>query len=456
MKKKINIVITGSWTSLNKGDAGIMISLIQFLKHSISSVNLTIVANDPDKDALRYKEKCVQAPIAVAPSLSNIKNRYVRGMIKRVIKYADPFYVLWKLFCYFTGSLFADLMSKGLFGKIFLGKGFDAFVAFYEADIILGVGGGYLSRIGKMRGFIFHAIQLAIPKWIGKPVLLCPCSIGPYDEDILGKFANKILNHVDYILLREPQSYEYMRLLGIKKDKIEVTVDGAFGLIPIQKDEALRLLHRLLPALHNFKGDLVGMTVLEWPFPELSRPNAIKRQKAYFESIVSICNYVTDQLGGVVCFLPQNVENQAKRNVPQVAKKIKSLVQSPNLIHIINKELKPEELKGLYGSMTICAVSHMHGLIYASSQCKPTLAFAYEPKFFGTLKLLKLQNLALDMYTVTPETAMEKFNYMIKNQDIIAKQLRESMVYVQSLHNKSQAIIKRFILDHAAITTKGK
>lgn len=450
MGKKINVVITGSWTSLNKGDAGIMVTLIQSLKSIIPSVNITIVAKDPEKDALRYREKCVGAPISAPKSSLNTKNRYAKAIARRVVNLLDMLYVLFKLACYFIASLIARVLTRCTLPRIFLGSGFDAFQAFCNADVIFGVGGGYLSHISGVRGFTFHAIQLVIPKLLRKPVLLCPCSIGPYHKDLLGILSKLVLDKIDCIVLREAQSYEYISSMGVTLPRLEVTVDLAFGLVPVKRCEALDLLKRQAPVFHQHCQLLVGMTANDWPFPELRQDERTERQETYFQSVVSICNYIIEVLHGTVCFLPQNIECQPRRNVIVAATKIRSMVRMPERVCVIENEQTPEELKGLYGLMDICVVSHMHGLIYSVSQFTPALAFTYEPKFYGMLKMLEMEDLAVDRYLATPETAMTKFDYLLKNREKIQRKLEVRMDYISSLYENNVGIIKDFLIAHVS------
>ena len=71
-----------------------------------------------------------------------------------------------------------------------------------------------------------RTFEITVAKFIGKPVIVFPNSIGPF-KTWVGRFLSRLaLNHCEYVLVREPVSYEIVNSLGIGSRKI-LTADTA-------------------------------------------------------------------------------------------------------------------------------------------------------------------------------------------------------------------------------------
>ena len=68
---------------------------------------------------------------------------------------------------------------------------------------------------------------ILISKLFGKKVIFLFSGIGPVNKSFNQKLLKWVLNKVDYIVLRDYKSKEFLKKLNIKTD-LEVSADAAF------------------------------------------------------------------------------------------------------------------------------------------------------------------------------------------------------------------------------------
>ena len=441
----MKIIITGSWTSKNKGDAGIMKTLLSCIKKVNSDCTISIISNDPKNDKERYYPvECLAAPLSIRLK-RNKKSLTDKLFFNRLtIRMWDYASIIFQTFKYWIVSVFHrfSLPMQILINK----KESVLFQRYLEADCVIAVGGGYLRETG-LRGFMFHFLQLLIPLWLGKPIGVYASSIGPFKNNFKMKLAAYILNRADFILLREQKSLEFCNEIGISQEKVKVTIDAAYGLNPSPefKIDSLLSNYHVREKRHPF----VGMTVHNWKFPNISSKEANEKSIIYFEAITKLIKHITTDLNGTVIFIPQNVEENIDRNVIHVAKFVTQKIGESQNIIIIDKEYSPEEIKGIYGKMDFSVVSHMHGLIYSTSQLIPTMTFAYEPKFEGLMKFLKLESFNLNMYDMDVDDAVNTFDNLLKHKEEVIEILINANEEIEKQLQINDNILENFLKSYA-------
>jgi colanic acid/amylovoran biosynthesis protein len=108
---------------------------------------------------------------------------------------------------------------------LFNGKYKESFRDFVESDIIISIGGGFISaEYGVLRPYS----DFVMAKLLGKRLVLYSQSIGPFEGRIQKLISSLVLGSADVIILREERSAENLKELGITH--VHVTTDMAFAL----------------------------------------------------------------------------------------------------------------------------------------------------------------------------------------------------------------------------------
>ena len=189
MKKKI-VMAAGDGT-FNLGDEAVIASFLKNLRYLTKYVEVTIFSCDPKRTSKAHNVKSIRMDMSVL------------GVI------------------------------KGLFTTI---------KTFSKMDLLVWGGGNLIADGSSQLYTPFHLIKVLLAKLMGKPVIAYAIGVGPLNGK-LGKFLTKIImNHVDIITVRDKESKEILKKVGVKKPPIYVTVDPAFDLKPSNKSNIKKIL----------------------------------------------------------------------------------------------------------------------------------------------------------------------------------------------------------------------
>ena len=94
-----------------------------------------------------------------------------------------------------------------------------------------------------------------------------------------------------------------------------------------------------------------------------------------------------------VYFVPQVLADEL--NDVSVAREVLSRVSNLEHVYLLDQDLDPRDLKGLYGGFDLFIGVRMHANIFALSAGVPTVAIAYEPKTEGIMNQLGLGEYAI-------------------------------------------------------------
>ncbi len=208
-----NILITG-FHSTNMGDAAILHSMLLQLRKAFPRAQLTVHCSDPSLAAQSVPIRKAAFRHSLIPTFDHEDSQPGLAEFVRV-----PMLI--------AGSL-AHAAAFGLFGRARrpspkgAGRPIDDFL---DADIVLSMGGGYISDD---YGYLRPYTDFIIAKLAGKRLALYAHSIGPFGGWISRALSRAVLGAADLIILREPGSLRHLESIGVRGAK--VTADAAFAL----------------------------------------------------------------------------------------------------------------------------------------------------------------------------------------------------------------------------------
>ena len=305
MRKKMNIVITNVYCYENRGDAGIVLSMIENLKQTFPGAKITVLSLWPEIDKGKYGQdiEVSESPITVCKN----KNKYIRSLRNSAL-------LLIKVINYQLGKF--DNSEKRI----------------RSADLIVSCGGGYMQCRDLKQfvdGFVYHYIQLYLAKKLKKDYVIFAQTIGPFG-DLYKKYMKKIFQQALLVLPREKISYNYV-IKEFPEAKTHLTADVAFLLSKEYYD---------LKTTQNKVN--VGITVRSWIYPGYS--NRQEMEEKYIQSIVEFVDYLNSQGKYSVYFMPQCVGPKNDNDLI-ITNKIVNLIKKTESINVLNSEIKPEQLK---------------------------------------------------------------------------------------------------------------
>lgn len=386
---KVKILIVNAHSSRNKGDAGIILSMIDSMKRNIPNCQIKIKTRFPDEDRTAY-----DVPVSEA-----VHNVIVGDQTSKFEKLK----LAWGMF---------KILKKNN------GKPAVTDPDYEWADVVVSCGGGFLLTHGFSVMTLQHLVQLKIAFDYKKPVIIYSQSIGPLYNKIIAQWTKNVLDKVEKIFVREKISEKLLQKMKVKAP-IEVVPDSAFSMDLVQSDFVDELVN-------FFKKDsnapLVGVTVRDWKFPEVE-DSAFHRKK-YIKSIQAAIHHLETKYGAKVLLMPQVLGPNAFNDDRNISREILNGM-SDTKAQLIDIDFHPRELKYFYSKMDMFIGTRMHSNIFALSSGVPTVAINYEHKTRGIMELLDLKEYVLDISGITPEDLIEAADKCWRNRNQLHSHLEK-------------------------------
>ena len=402
MKK---ITITNAYTWYNKGDAGILLGIVEILKKIYGKeIEINILSFTPEEDKKRYcKDECIK----------NVYSSTLNPFPYEHTRFGKLFAIM-KLFFRMSNLYIRSKVSlNSLIEKE------ESYKILNESDIIIVCGGGFLG--GKKYDSLMHLFQIYIDTIFKKPVVMMGTSIEPINSKIIKKYTEKVLRRVNYIFAREKITYNYLCTF-LDKDKYELVPDMAFMVgEETYKINKVNLEDRMM----------FGITVRKWNFTNIKK-NANLAMTKYKQSIAETMTKYIKEKNACFIYIPQVIVENGNDTI--VAKEIKELLSEDikESFIILEEDLSPMQIKELIGTFDFFIGTRMHSNIFATSMCIPTVAIAYEKKTNGIMKMLNLEEYIVEMDNITPEMLINKVEKLIKDRNNIKKMLKVKISEVKN------------------------
>ena len=117
--------------------------------------------------------------------------------------------------------------------------------AMWNSRLYINGGGSLIQDVTSRRSLWFYLANIRAAKHAGNRVQMYGCGIGPVTRESHRSLAAKIINkYVDVITLREPDSLEELRAMGVTEPEVLLTADPALILQKAPDDETDSVLLR--------------------------------------------------------------------------------------------------------------------------------------------------------------------------------------------------------------------
>jgi colanic acid/amylovoran biosynthesis protein len=407
--RRTKIICPGGYTWNNKGDAALVLSMLAELRRVAPSAELVVLSDSPTMDAREYgvavfpplfggtlEPPARPAKAGIWQSANDFLRRHIGWRIRRWLNTGPAPTLqnhldLWQerlRFHAFLAWLFIAIQLAGRAShRLMTGESRRVLRQFCEADLAVFVPGGYLIAPHAGHSYWFrHLAALFAARWLNMPVYLTPCTVGPFHGTHNRWLAKKALNHPIHAYLREESSFDALARIAPRSQR-EMGVDLGFLLPSSTPQRASALRAELLCDGRR----ALGVSVRDYRFP--GHPNPQAQREHYLDAIATAVEHAVTQLGMAVYFVPQVLADEL--NDVSVAREVLSRVSNLEHVYLLDQDLDPRDLKGLYGGFDLFIGVRMHANIFALSAGVPTVAIAYEPKTEGIMNQLGLGEYAI-------------------------------------------------------------
>jgi polysaccharide pyruvyl transferase WcaK-like protein len=261
--------------------------------------------------------------------------------------------------------------------------------------------------------FFSRTFEITIAKFIGKPIIAFPNSIGPFRTWVGRLLARASLGNCGYVLAREPISYEIVNSLGIASRKI-LTADTAL-LFKTTKEFSSR----------NFLHPTIGVC------PGIYRYSLSDAQvQDYISDHAKALDTAIENYGFNVILTPHYVSHLEYDDL-EICRLILEKMKNKNMARIVVSN-GVEDFKSLLDQMDMVITSKLHPGVMSVSGYVPTLCLAYDHKQTGLFKLLRMENCIIPIMEVSYERLSSKIDYVWKDRERIKALLQTRIPELQN------------------------
>ncbi len=421
--KYMNVVITNGWHDDNKGDCGIVLSMIESLRSSAKS--FTIISEFSAKD-YRFKN-AYRHVLAEYPDVKIIPSSWP---IYPVIKFDNIFISTCKLDKIFDKILIKyrilnqqRIITQCMETMTSIVNGLDIkadslpnqfkelFTVLKNADAVISKGGSFIFS-GTAIQDAFRLARVLYPLYIAKilrkKVIFFPQSFGKINGDLSKSIALPLLR-ASKVFVREKLSENYL------KEQFNINSEYLPD-VACYLSNKTELSNQFTIKLDNLSKDgkiLIGLTVRDWVFAN--------GREAYVKSIVGIMKGVAERYKSVMfVFVPQVTGPVRFEDDRVMIKRVVSMIDGSLRKKILFSigDYSPYTLKVIYKKLNVLIGTRLHSLIFSFTVGVPGIAIAYsENKTHGFYKEIGCEDLVFNIDKLPISEFVEKINLLIKNRD---------------------------------------
>lgn len=285
-------------------------------------------------------------------------------------------------------------------------KFFDVRKSLKASDMLISGGGSLLQDKTSSRSIWYYLLIMKLAKRYKKKVFVYSNGVGPINKIFNRNITRRVLNKVDYITLRDKDSYDFIKSIGVNNPNIKVLSDPVFNLKEAS-DESVR-------KKFDINEDTVLVSIRSW----------IDDEKLIAE-LSKFLNYLIDE-GKNIVFMPM----QTPRDTT-ISEKIAANLKSST---IINEKYPVEILMSLMKNANFIVAMRLHAMIYAIHQNVTFIGLSYDPKTETLLKDFD-ESINIDVDAINYDDLLKAYKYIKDNREDFINKLS-----VINEENKKKAI----------------
>ncbi|MCZ2845667.1 MAG: polysaccharide pyruvyl transferase family protein [Candidatus Bathyarchaeota archaeon] len=403
----MKIIFLNTHSTLNSGDAGIVLAQIQFLEKKFSNLEIALTSRTPERDLKFYNPMGIKVfcPIIPAPSIFTGNIQKIEQSLK---------------------NLFAFKSKRDLIKET------------KKSDLVISSGGGYFYSNRKIFPgpmFFQNFLHAKLALILNKPVIFFPQSFGPFYNPVASEILRDILesDHIVKIFAREKTSFDFLyNLLNKKKskEKIDLCPDIAFYLNKKNNrcDSRINL---------NLPRPIVAITLRQWDFPEIeSIKEKGEKQEGYLTNLEEICHGIFYNWGGSVVIFPQARGPGIFENDIIISRKLweklKKVIPEKNMLFInLPDVVSPLHIINILSQVNLVIATRLHSAIFALITGVPVISITYQPKSKGIMEVLELEHFGVNITHIDPEEILRLTEEILNHHCDIQRKIHDNVSHIR-------------------------
>lgn len=389
--RAIRVFAPGAYAYRNKGDATLVLAFIAWLRMAFDDPQITLTSFEP-ADNVHYGVPVLEMatrpmrPLKLAGHRIGNRIPGVRRLIPRLVHaYTATVCRLLRGWASVYRSR-PEIASRLAPPHILrLARAIDA------ADLVITIPGGFLLAPALTDDWwLFHLPTLELARALGKPLILSPCSLGPF-AGFHREVARRLLTGCERLYVREEWSRDYVLGLGVSADRVTYCPDLAF----MFGDGDIETVAPIEISGVDSGDDrpLLGISVKWHSFPGSDDPKA--RRRLYMKALADTADSIVEHHGARVVIVPQTLEDL------KAGRELYREISNRGDVVLLEDDLSPADLRRVYARCRILIGTRMHANILAMGAGTPVVAIAYQPKTAGIMAVMGLDDWVLSIEDVS-------------------------------------------------------
>jgi colanic acid/amylovoran biosynthesis protein len=420
----MRVTIVNTCSTLNRGDAAIVLGQIQLLKRYSPGVHIALTSKTPALDEAFYAPLGVEVLAPLTPALSVYKGarRKLLGGGRSLVALGD---------------------KRRLIQTV------------QHSDLVLSCGGGYFySYRSRLPGTTFwqNVIHAQLALSLGKPLVFLPQSFGPFSSSLARRGVKRLLEAqgVPRVFAREEISYQLLgRMLdGDRRAKVALCPDMALYL----DEDALGHASGGEPS--DLPRPILAINLREWTFPEMGDPaRRHSKRERYLEALSTAACVFIQRYRGSVLIVPQTVgpdPSEDDRGIClEFCRRLSKCVPGSGVVHY--QEPDTSSLTGytqLLSQSTLLIGTRLHACILALLVGVPAISVGYQVKSQGTMELLGLDRFHTDMANVSSEKLLSFVEEIMGHRQGIVEEIHGGLGQARARIDDQVGTLIRTLLGH--------
>jgi polysaccharide pyruvyl transferase CsaB len=256
-------------------------------------------------------------------------------------------------------------------------------------------------------GITFYGGFPVLANLLEKPLMLYSVGVGPVITESGKDLTRLSFEFGNVATIRDVESLDVLKSLGIPVENIQVTADEAFNL---SVDEH-RSRQVFLEAQISQADPVVGVCLRNWDLDGESK---------WQRPVSAALDKFIEEKDCTVVFIPfQNDLTSQLTNDLSAAKEVYAGMVHSDKALILSGDYPPDVMAGITAQCDLIVGMRLHSLIFAAMSGIPSVALIYDPKVASLMSQLELGEYAIDLATLKDERLLATMDAAWKNRQQI-------------------------------------
>lgn len=238
-----------------------------------------------------------------------------------------------------------------------------------RADLLLSGGGSLLQDVTGVKSIVYYLGVVSLGKLHRLPVMFYAQGIGPVTGFMGRGLVPLVGNGVDLVTVRDVESAQTIKQLGVRQPEVRVTADAALLLPSPSKADGEAVLDRF--GFNLPRRPVIGVSVRPW---KLAGGGVVQ---AMAESLDDLAH----ELDATVLFIPMQQPHDVT-----AAGEIASRMRASTLEFV--GDITYRDVQALIATCDVVVGMRYHALVFAALSRVPLVGLSYDPKNDSFLRLL--------------------------------------------------------------------